>query len=47
MDKRKIAGRDNCFEGDCLDCHNVNCMIHQGFQEAEYETPETNELVAK
>lgn len=28
-----IPGHPNCFVGECLECHNVSCAIHQGFEE--------------
>ena len=28
-----IPGHPDCKVGECLECHNVACAIHQGFEE--------------
>lgn len=28
-----IPGHPDCRIGDCIECHNVSCAIHQGFEE--------------
>lgn len=38
LPKRRIPGHPECYHGDCANCHNVACSIHQGFvEEPTYE----------
>lgn len=37
----RVSGHPNCYWGDCDDCQDVACAIHQGY---EQEYPDYSEL---